>query len=158
MRWIDDILREIDTFLDTQPDRDTALRFMIDRMHAARPYYHWVGIYLLEPNGQFLRLYDYYIGRPTPHVRIPITRGICGAAVREQQTIVVPDVRQDPRYLACSLETQSEIVVPIRVGDRIIGEIDIDSDELNAFNEEDRVFLEAIADRFARVLGCQDAT
>ena len=73
-------------------------------------HYHWVGVYLLE--GDTLVLHT-QVGAPTPHVRIPVSQGLCGAAVRERRTIVVDDVREDPRYLACSLATRSEIVVPI---------------------------------------------
>ena len=111
------------------------------------PQYHWVGIYLVE--GDEVVLHN-FLGRPTEHTRIPIGKGICGAAVAEERTIVVGDVKKDPRYIACSVETQSEIVVPIRVGGRIVGEIDIDSDEPDSFGEEDREFLEAVADRLGR--------
>jgi len=147
-----EVLQTIDAFLARRPEPDEALKFVIDTLHRERPHYHWVGIYLVEPDGAYLRLYDYYVGRPTPHTRIPVTEGICGAAVREGQTIVVPDVTQDPRYLACSLETRSEIVVPIRHGGRIVGEIDVDSDDLAAFGEEDRQLLEAVAERLAPLL------
>ena len=77
-----------------------------------------------------------YLGKPSPHTRIPLNRGICGAAASQQQTIIVDDVNSDPRYLACSLETKSEIVVPIMRDDRVLGEIDIDSDRPSAFGSE----------------------
>ncbi len=105
--------------------------------------FNWVGFYLMEENELAL---GPYLGKPTPHTRIKFDSGICGAAVREEKTIIVPDVKSDPRYLACSLETKSEIVVPIRKGERIVGEIDIDSNELDAFDEEDKNLLEKIAD------------
>jgi GAF domain-containing protein len=144
-----EVLRVIDAFLARRPEPAEALKFVIDTLHRERPHYHWVGVYRLEPDGTHLRLHEYYVGRPTPHTRIPVTEGICGAAVREGRTLVVPDVSQDPRYLACSLETRSEIVVPIRREGRIVGEIDIDSDDLDAFREEDRLLLEAVAERLA---------
>lgn len=84
-------------------------------------------------------------GAPTERVRIPVTEGICGAAVGQGDTVIVDDVASDPRYLACSLETRSEIVVPIRVNGGIVGEIDIDSHSRSAFGDEDRVFLEECA-------------
>ncbi len=158
MKTPTEILQSIDAFLARQPAPAEALKFVIDILHRERPHYHWVGIYLLEPDGAHLRLYDYYVGRPTPHTRIPVTEGICGAAVREGQTTIVPDVSQDPRYLACSLETRSEIVVPIRREGRIVGEIDIDSDDLAAFGEEDRQLLEAVAERLAPFLSQDDGT
>ena len=106
------------------------------------PYYNWVGFYFLQ-NGELVL--GPYKGRPTEHVRIKIGQGVCGRAVAEQSTIVVDDVTKESNYLACSLETRSEIVVPIRVRDEIVGEIDIDSDDLAAFDEIDRDFLEEVA-------------
>jgi GAF domain-containing protein len=93
-----------------------------------------------------------YRGKPSPHTRIVLGRGICGAAATEKATIIVGDVNADPRYLACSIETKSEIVVPIMDGDRVLGEIDIDSDRPAAFGEADRQLLEAVAARLARRL------
>lgn len=107
------------------------------------PYYNWTGFYFMQDG--LLQLGP-YIGRPTEHVKIKVGQGICGRAVAENSTIVVDDVTKEENYLACSIETKSEIVVPIRVGDEIIGEIDIDSDEKSAFDDDDRRFLEAIAD------------
>jgi L-methionine (R)-S-oxide reductase len=107
-----------------------------------RPHYHWVGIYLLE-NGELVL--GPYIGKPTPHTRIPLNQGICGAAASSRQTVIVEDVNSDPRYLACSLETRSEIVVPIAREGIVLGEIDIDSDVPSAFTERDRALLEAVA-------------
>jgi GAF domain-containing protein len=106
------------------------------------PAYTWVGIYLLEGDELVL---GPFLGKPSPHTRIPLGRGICGAAATEQATIVVDDVHADPRYLACSLETKSEIVVPIMHGGEVFGEIDIDSDRYAAFGESDRARLEAVA-------------
>jgi GAF domain-containing protein len=84
-------------------------------------------------------------GQPSPHTRIPLARGICGAAATAKATIVVDDVSQDPRYLACSIETRSEIVVPILRGDALVGEIDVDSDRLAAFGDDDRRLIESVA-------------
>jgi len=114
-----------------------------------RPHYNWVGVYFIEGDELVL---GPFVGAPSPHVRIPIGKGICGAAVAERQTVVVPDVNADSRYLACSLETRSEIVVPIEAGGRILGEIDIDSHTPDAFGPDDRALLEAIAHRLAPVL------
>ena len=102
----------------------------------------WVGIYLLE--GQELVLGP-CLGKPSPHTRIQLNAGICGAAATEKATIIVDDVDADPRYLACSFVTRSEIVVPIMRGDAVLGEIDIDSDQKAAFGGADRRLLEATA-------------
>jgi GAF domain-containing protein len=106
------------------------------------PDYTWVGIYLLDGNELVL---GPYVGKPSPHTRIPLGRGICGAAAAEKTTIVVDDVNADSRYLACSIETKSEIVVPIMRGNEVLGEIDIDSDRTAAFGPRDRELLEPIA-------------
>lgn len=106
------------------------------------PRYTWVGIYLLDGDELIL---GPYLGKPSPHTRIPLGRGICGAAATSQATIIVDDVNSDPRYLACSLETQSEIVVPIMRGGEVLGEIDIDSDRRAAFGPADQRLLEAVA-------------
>lgn len=129
--------------IDTAPSLDEALRAAVTGLAASAERYDWVGIYLLE--GETLVLHN-QLGTPTPHVRIPIAQGLCGAAARERRTIVVDDVREDPRYLACSLETRSEIVVPIvDPRGRVVGEIDIDSDEPAAFGSQDRALVETAA-------------
>jgi GAF domain-containing protein len=106
--------------------------------------YDWVGIYWLK--GNELILGPWSGPQATEHDRIPISEGICGAAAREGQTIIVDDVQKDPRYLACFLTTRSEIVVPIRKNKKIIGEIDIDGKVAGAFNDQDREFLEMLAE------------
>jgi len=129
--------------IDTAPSLDEALHAAVTGLAASAERYDWVGIYLLE--GETLVLHN-QLGTPTPHVRIPIAQGLCGAAARERRTIVVDDVREDPRYLACSLETRSEIVVPIvDPRGRVVGEIDIDSDEPAAFGSQDRALVETAA-------------
>lgn len=112
-----------------------------------RPHYNWVGIYLLE-NGELVL--GPFVGKPTPHTRIPLNKGICGAAASSGKTVIVDDVNADPRYLACSLETRSEIVVPIIRDGKVLGEIDIDSDKPAAFSQEDRELLERVAALLAK--------
>jgi len=107
-----------------------------------RPHYNWVGIYLLEKGELVL---GPFVGKPTPHTRIPLNKGICGAAASTGKTVIVDDVNADPRYLACSLETRSEIVVPIVRDGRVLGEIDIDSDRPAAFTVEDQELVERVA-------------
>jgi len=109
------------------------------------PHYSWTGFYMLDPADPETLVLGPYTGDPTPHVRIPVTQGICGAAVATGQTVIVDDVNADPRYLSCSIKTKSEIVVPIYAHNRVIGEIDIDSHDPAAFTEADRTFLEAAA-------------
>ncbi len=119
---------------------------VVQLLQQERPHFNWVGIYLLEGDELVL---GPYVGKPSPHTRIQLNAGICGAAASQGETIVVDDVRADPRYLACTIETQSEIVVPIIHAGKVLGEIDIDSDRLAAFNEKDKELLEIAADILA---------
>jgi L-methionine (R)-S-oxide reductase len=109
--------------------------------------YNWVGFYMLEPDAQppMLAL-EAFVGAMTPHTRIPLNQGICGAAASSGKTIVVDDVSKDPRYLACSLETKSEIVVPIFVATKVAGELDIDSHFSAAFGAEDQKLVQYCAE------------
>ena len=109
------------------------------------PNYDWVGFYMLDPNDPGTLVLGPFVGEPTPHVRIPVHQGICGAAVAARSTIVVDDVNADPRYLSCSIKTRSEIVVPIFSRERVVGELDIDSHTPAAFTNADRAFLEEVA-------------
>jgi GAF domain-containing protein len=106
------------------------------------PHFNWTGIYMVE--GEELAL-EYYIGKPTDHARIPKGKGVCGSAWLEEQNIIVEDVRAIENYLACSLETRSEIVVLLRKDSEIIGQIDVDSDQVAAFSSEDESILQQIA-------------
>jgi GAF domain-containing protein len=122
---------------------------VVEAIAASLPRYNWTGFYWLDPHDPQTLVLGAYIGEPTPHVRIPVTQGICGAAVASGETVVVDDVHADPRYLSCSIKTKSEIVVPIFAHGKIAGEIDIDSHCAAAFAESDRTFLEEVA----RILG-----
>jgi L-methionine (R)-S-oxide reductase len=110
------------------------------------PHYRWVGVYWLE--GDTLVLGP-YVGAPTEHDRIPVGRGVCGTAVAEGKNQVVPDVRLLDNYLACSTQTRSEIVVLIRRGGTVVGQIDIDGHEVGAFDASDEALLEGVAERLA---------
>ncbi|MGH9392801.1 MAG: GAF domain-containing protein [Terriglobales bacterium] len=126
------------------------MRALVGLFKARVPHYHWVGIYLLEAGE--LRLGP-FAGAPSPHTRIALGQGICGAAASAGRAIIVPDVNTDERYLACSLTTRSEIVVPMLDGAMVLGEIDVDSDQPNAFNEHDQALLERAASLIAGAVG-----
>jgi len=143
------LLTDIRAAIAAAPDATTAMAEAVALLKGRLPYYSWAGIYLLE--GDTLVLGP-YLGKPSPHTRIPLGRGICGAAATEKATIIVDDVHADARYLACSIETRSEIVVPILDGARVLGEIDIDSDQHAAFGPGDRTLLEQVAATLAERL------
>ncbi len=118
-------------------------RFLRHEFHQ----YRWVGIYLRD--GETLRLAAWAGAQATEHVSIPVASGICGKAVRENRSVIVDDVRAAPEYLACFLETRAEIVVPIRRDGHVVGEIDIDGNEVRAYDASDERFLTAVAERVA---------
>lgn len=140
-----DLLASIRQFAEHASSLVSLQHFIVEAVPARIPDYDWTGFYMLDPNDSSILVLGPFRGAPTTHVRIPVTEGICGAAVAQGDTIIIDDVRSDPRYLACSLETSSEIVVPIRVNGSIVGEIDIDSHQRAAFGNDDRLFLEQCA-------------
>ena len=141
-----DVLNEITRQIQSEADEDRAMAAAVATLKRRMPDYSWVGIYLLDGNELVLGPFE---GKPSPHARIPLGRGICGAAASEKATIIVDDVNADPRYLACSIETKSEIVVPIMAGGDVLGEVDIDSDRQAAFGSADKTLLEAVAAQLA---------
>ena len=137
-----EILSAVKHIASSAPDALALMEETVNLLKREREHYNWVGIYLLEDGELVL---GPYVGKPTPHTRILLDKGICGAAASSGETLIVDDVNSDSRYLACSLETRSEIVVPIIRRGKVLGEIDIDSDTPAAFNEGDRELLEGVA-------------
>ena len=143
------VLAKVRAGISSEAGAEHAMKHSVAVLKEAMPAYTWVGIYLLE--GKELVLGP-FLGKPSPHTRIPLGQGICGAAASEKATIIVDDVNADARYLACSIETKSEIVVPIMHKGRVLGEIDIDSDRPAAFDDSDRELLESVAATLAPCL------
>jgi GAF domain-containing protein len=145
----DQIATELKAMAQAAPSVQDLMTDIVGRLQQYLLHYNWVGFYMVEksllPGVDPVLVLGPYVGAPTTHTRIPLHEGICGAAVTSGNTVVVDDVSSDSRYLACSLETKSEIVVPIRVHDEIVGELDIDSHEPAAFGDEDRTFCEFCA-------------
>jgi L-methionine (R)-S-oxide reductase len=139
-----EMLDAIERVAASEPDSDEVLRRVVDLLHDRVGHYSWVGIYFVE--GEELALGPWKGPAATEHVRIPIGQGVCGAAAASGVTEIVDDVNADPRYLACFLSTRSEIVVPISYENIVVAEIDIDSDVPAAFGDEDRAFLERVAE------------
>ena len=144
-----ELLTAIRSAIASAPNPNAAMTQAVRLLKDAIPYYTWVGIYVLDGDELVL---GPFLGKPSPHTRIPLGNGICGAAATEKATIVVDDVNADPRYLACSLETRSEIVVPIMADGQVLGEIDIDSDAPAAFGSADRQLIEQVATLLAESL------
>jgi L-methionine (R)-S-oxide reductase len=134
---MEEVRKEVGELAEASPTASDLMQQMVRLLHDRVLKYNWVGFYLLEPGAQPpMLVLGAFEGAMTPHTRIPLNQGICGAAASSGQTVVVDDVSKDPRYLACSLETKSEIVVPVFVHGRVVGELDIDSHFPAAFTLE----------------------
>jgi GAF domain-containing protein len=126
---------------------DRILAAAVDLIHRSSSSFDWTGIYELYPD-QVLRLGP-FIGSPTEHVFIATAAGVCGAALAERRNLNIPDVSRAPRYLPCSAATRSELVVLIRRGETIFGQIDIDSNQYDAFDARTQAQVEELADYLA---------
>ena len=143
---IDEVRNEITNLTAASRSAQDLMRNMAKLLHDRMLKYNWVGFYMLEPGTQPpVLVLGAFEGAMTPHTRIPLHQGICGAAASSGQTVVVDDVNKDPRYLACSLETKSEIVVPIFVNGKVVGELDIDSHFPAAFTPENQGLVQHCA-------------
>jgi GAF domain-containing protein len=138
-----DALNLVRADLAEAPGPEAAAQRVVDTLHERFPRYDWIGTYWVD--GTDLVLGPWTGPAATEHTRIPIGTGVCGAAAASGRTEIVGDVNADPRYLACFASTRSEIVVPIFSDGEVVGEIDIDGSDLDAFDETDARFLEEIA-------------
>jgi L-methionine (R)-S-oxide reductase len=125
------------------------LRTAAEKIRAAGPPYTSVYLYMLHGDELVL---EAFAGRETEHTRIPVGTGVCGTAVATGKDQNVPDVRAVQNYLACNTWTRSELVVLIRRGDKILGQIDVDSDEPDPFTAEEAAEVRAVADALAVLL------
>jgi L-methionine (R)-S-oxide reductase len=148
------LVREIQEMRDDGHLSDALLRYAVRNIAAGDDRFSWVGVYLLNAEAKELWLHN-YIGSPTEHAKIPVGTGVCGRAVAEASNLNVPDVSKEENYLACSPDVQSEMVVLIRAGADIFGQIDLDSEEANSFTDDDEAGLQAIADKLAEQLAAE---
>lgn len=114
-------------------------------------YYDWVGFYFKNGSKQELKLGP-YAGLDTDHKIIPFGKGICGQVALTNKNFVVPDVKKQNNYISCNINVKSEIVIPIFVDGKNIGQIDIDSNILNPFSNRDEEFLEYVCAKVAILL------
>ena len=143
---IEEVRNEVTELVQAAPTAQDLMQGVCKLLHERMLKYNWVGFYMLEPGTEPpVLVLGHYQGAMTPHTRIPLNQGICGAAASSGKTVVVDDVNNDPRYLACSLETKSEIVVPVFMRGKVVGELDIDSHFPAAFGTDDRELVEYCA-------------
>jgi L-methionine (R)-S-oxide reductase len=114
------------------------------------PHYNWVGFYFMNDQTQILELGP-YVGIPTDHIRIPYGKGICGQVAVSGETFVVQDVHAQENYISCSINVQSEVVVPIYSNEKLVAQLDIDSDYKSPFTDEDQRFLEGLCEEIGQV-------
>jgi GAF domain-containing protein len=145
-RKVDEVRKAADRLSSEARSADQLMENISLLLNKQMLKYNWVGFYMLEAGASPPALVlGRYQGAMTVHTRIGLNQGICGAAASSGKTVVVDDVKKDPRYLACSIETKSEIVVPIFAHGKVAGELDIDSHFLAAFGDEDRELVEYCA-------------
>ncbi len=130
---------------------DERLQGVCELLRNNLPYYDWVGFYFKNGDKEELKLGP-YAGEPTDHTIIPFGKGICGQVAVSNQNFVVPDVKAQDNYIACSITVKAEIVVPLFVNGENIGQIDIDSNTPDPFTEEDERFLEFINEEVAKII------
>lgn len=155
---IEEVRNELSDLAESSRSAPELMQKVVKLLHDRMLKYNWVGFYLLEPGAEPPALVlGAFEGAMTPHTRIPLNQGICGAAASSGQTVVVDDVNKDPRYLACSLETKSEIVVPVFVHGKVVGELDIDSHFPAAFTPEHQALVQYCAQVVGRKMETSQA-
>src|SRR5271155_3972873 len=148
-----ELLREFQDFAAIAPTAKPLMERIAQRLHEKMTKFNWVGFYLADPTDPGVLLVGPFVGSFTPHSRIPLNTGLCGAAASSGQVVVVQDVTKDPRYLAGSPMVKSEIVVPIFVHKKLAGQLDIESYFLETFNKTEQEFVEACAQIVGEYLG-----
>ena len=136
---------------NTNESVEKRLHLICELLEANVLYYNWVGFYFRNGNKEELKLGP-YVGEPTEHTIIPFGKGICGQVAVNNKNFVVPDVTAQDNYLACSITVKAEIVVPIFVNGKNIGQIDIDSSTINPFTKDDERFLEFVCTQISKIL------
>jgi len=138
------LLPEIRALISAPGSRDDILLQITRKLRSSIAHYDWVGFYIVDPNRPKTLVLGPFDGAPTEHTVIPFGKGICGQSALMKQPLIVDNVSDESNYLACSLDVQSEIVIPIFKDDSYIAQLDIDSHTPGAFKMEDEEFLSAI--------------
>ena len=140
------LLEEFAAFATTAPNVEALMKHVADELHEKMTRYNWVGFYLIDPADSNYLIVGPFAGSFTPNARIPLGKGLCGAAAATGKVVVVDDVTRDPRYLPGSSMVKSEVVVPIFAKKKVVAELDAESYFANTFIEAERKFVEACAE------------
>lgn len=144
------LLDKVKEITASQQSINDKLQEVCKLLHQEVDYYNWVGYYFANHTNKTLHLGP-YVGAPTDHTIIPFGKGICGQVAESNQNFVVPDVNAQTNYIACSLTVKSEIVVPLFVNGKNVGQIDIDSHYIDPFSKKDEAFLEQVNQLVAKL-------
>ena len=142
---------KIATIILDSSSKEQCLQSICELLKSEVPYYDWVGFYFRNGTKKELKLGP-YAGAPTDHTIITFGKGICGQVAVSNQNFVVPDVKAQDNYIACSMSVKSEIVIPLFVDGKNIGQIDIDSNTADPFTAADERFLEFVCNSVAKIL------
>lgn len=137
--------------LDASDPKNSLLK-VCELLNSNVKNYNWVGFYIMNHSTQNLHIGP-YVGKPTDHIIIPFGKGICGQVAVSGETYIADDVYSEGNYIACSIDVQSEIVVPIYVNHQLVAQLDIDSNQKGAFTEEDDQFLMGLCEKLATIMG-----
>ena len=140
-----ELLKEFSAYAQTAPNVSALMTHISQRLHDHLARYNWVGFYLVDQTDPGMLVVGPYVGSFSPNVRIPINKGLCGAAAMTRQTVVVNDMANDPRYLSGSEIVKANLVVPIFAGKELAAELDIESYFTNTFTKAEQTFAESIA-------------
>jgi L-methionine (R)-S-oxide reductase len=148
------LVRDLQVMRDEGHLSDALLRYAVRTIASSDDRFSWVGVYLLNAEANELWLHN-YVGTPTEYAKIPVGSGICGRAVEEKANLNFPDVSKEENRLVSDPDVQSQMVVLIRAGDEIFGLIDLDSEDLKAFTEDDDLILQGVADKLAEQMAAE---
>lgn len=140
-----DLLQELQESASRAGNADAVMRMVATRLHETIPRYNWVGFYLIDPSDSHFLIIGPYAGSFSPNLRIPLNKGLCGAAAASGQSVVVNDVSKDGRYLSGSSLVKSEIVVPLFAKKKLVAELDIESYFQGTFTNAEEEFVRACA-------------
>lgn len=145
MKGHEEFLSEFEAFARSTATPEALMQRISSCLHEELVRYNWVGFYLIDKKDASVLVLGPYAGTDTPHKRIPLDQGLCGAAASLKKTMIANDVANDPRYLMGSEHTKSEIIVPLIVGNRVRGELDINSYFKDTWDDKEQKFVESCA-------------
>lgn len=138
-----EVLHKSISIIQMDAPLDAKMTAICDLLNNSFDKYDWTGFYIADKVKKVLHLGP-YVGEKTEHTEIPFGNGICGQAAVAEKTFLIDDVSAESNYISCNIHVKSEIVVPIIYKGQILGQIDVDSNTLGAFNKDDQDLLEQI--------------